>query len=109
MTARTIDHDIIKTWAEARGGRPALVSATKTGEDDMESGLLRIDFGEQEEGFEVISWDTFFRIFDENSLAFLYQEETDDGEESRFCKLVERTEEDELEEDADATDDVDEL
>jgi hypothetical protein len=109
MTNRTTDHEIIETWAEARGGRPVIVAATRTGEGDSESGLLRIDFGEKDGEFEEISWEEFFRIFDENSLAFLYQEETDEGEESKFCKFVERTEEDEIEEDVDVTDDVDEL
>jgi len=32
----------------------------------------------------------FFKIFDENKLAFLYQDKTADGETSRFCKFVER-------------------
>lgn len=109
MSSRTIDHEIIQTWAEARGGKPAIVDATKTGEGDSESGLLRIDFGEKNEEFDEISWDEFFRIFDENNLAFLYQEETGDGEESRFCKFVERAEEDEIESDVDVTDDRDDI
>jgi len=109
MSIRTIDHEIIQTWAEAREGRPSVVSATKSGEGDTESGLLRIDFGAKDEDFEEISWEEFFRIFEENNLTFLYQEETDDGEESRFCKFVERAEEDEVENDVDVTDDIDEL
>ena len=39
---------------------------------------------------EPIEWDEFFRIFDENNLAFLYQEQTKDGGESRFSKFVDR-------------------
>ncbi|MBV9349705.1 MAG: hypothetical protein JO026_03060, partial [Patescibacteria group bacterium] len=35
-----------------------------------------------------ISWDEFFRIFDDRGLLFLYQEETANGEQSRFCKFV---------------------
>jgi len=34
--------------------------------------------------------DEWFQAFEENKLAFLYQEETKDGEESRFSKLVSR-------------------
>lgn len=108
MSNRTVDHDIIQTWAEARGGRPSIVGATKTGEGETESGLLRFDFGEKNEELEKISWDEFFRIFEDNNLTFLYEEEAD-GEESRFCKFVERTEEDELDEDMDPVDDTDEL
>ncbi|WP_163269950.1 hypothetical protein [Chelativorans alearense] len=80
----TTDHDEIRNWAEARGGRPARVKATKP------DGILRIDFGEPEEELEPITWADFFRIFDESNLAFLYQERTDDDRISRFNKLVER-------------------
>lgn len=37
-----------------------------------------------------MSWDEFFEAFEENDLALVYQEETDEGEESRFAKLVNR-------------------
>ncbi|MCT7377411.1 hypothetical protein [Chelativorans salis] len=80
----TTDHEEIRKWAEARGGRPARVKVTRPG------GILRIDFGEPEEELEPITWADFFRIFDENNLAFLYQERTDDDRISRFNKLVER-------------------
>jgi hypothetical protein len=83
----TTNHDEIRRWVEARGGRPASVRATGDGDDP---GILRIDFGDPEEGLEQISWDEFFRAFDENDLAFLYQEETEGGGESRFNKFVSR-------------------
>lgn len=81
----TTNHDEIRKWAEARGGRPSRVR------DGGEGGLLRIDFGEPEEELEEIGWDRFFEIFDENRLAFLYQDETSDGGTSRFNKLVNRS------------------
>lgn len=80
----TTDHDIIKRWAEARNGNPALAKTAEPG------GILRIDFGEPEEGLEPVSWDEFFQIFDQNGLAFLYQEETEGGGTSRFNKFVNR-------------------
>jgi hypothetical protein len=84
----TTDHDTIRQWVEERGGQPATVADTQQGNE--EAGLLRIDFpdhGEDAE-LEAISWDAFFEKFDEENLAFLYQEETDDGETSRFCRFV---------------------
>ena len=42
---------------------------------------------------EAISWDEFFMGFDENNLAFLYQEKTKDGSTSRFSKLIDRSSE----------------
>jgi hypothetical protein len=83
----TTNHDEIKKWAEARGGRPATVKNTAKGE---EAGILRIDFpGYSGEGsLETISWDDFFKKFDEAGLKFLYQDKTKDGEESRFFKFI---------------------
>ncbi len=83
---RTTDHDVIREWVEKWQGRPAVVRSTWDGS----SGLLRLDFGEEDKDLEEISWDDFFRIFDENDLAFLYQEETFDRETRRFFKFVEK-------------------
>lgn len=72
-----------------RGGVPATVKSTK---HDGEAGVLRIDFPgyRGEESLEHISWDEFFEKFDENKLAFLYQNKTQSGELSRFGKFVSR-------------------
>jgi hypothetical protein len=55
-------------------------------------GVLRIDFpgGAGEDQLERISWDEWFQKFDDNGLAFLYQEEKASGEDSTFFKLVSR-------------------
>jgi hypothetical protein len=83
----TTDHETIRQWVEDRGGMPATVTETMEGD---EAGLLRIDFPgySGEETLEDISWDEFFKKFDEENLQFLYQEKTDDGQTSRFCKLT---------------------
>lgn len=81
---QTTDHAVIRRWAESRGGRPAAVRT------DREGGILRIDFGEPEENLDEIEWNEFFDVFEQNTLAFLYQEETGDGEVSRFSKFVAR-------------------
>lgn len=83
----TKDHNTIKNWAEARDGKPAVVESTSN--SSKGGGLLRINFpGYAEDNLKNISWEEFFRIFDENNLQFLYQEETKDGGESRFFKFV---------------------
>ena len=85
----TIDHDKIRNWVEERGGKPARVKNTGKGTG---GGLLRIDYPgfTGEDSLEEITWDEFFAAFDENKLAFLYQDETKDGKESRFSKLIDR-------------------
>jgi hypothetical protein len=82
-TRTTTDHDEIRRWAEAHGGRPAVVKGTE---------ILRIDFpgGSGEDELDDISWDEWFDIFDRNGLAFLYQEQKAGGEDSTFHKIVSR-------------------
>lgn len=79
----TTDQKEIRDWVEERGGHPAKVKGTE---------LLRIDYPgfSGEERLEEIGWDEFFREFDRNKLAFLYQEKTKDGKQSRFSKLIDR-------------------
>jgi hypothetical protein len=83
----TTNHKVIKKWAEERDRRPATVRAT---EEDGNAGILRIDFGPEEDRLEEIGWNEFFRKFDESDLAFLYQDRTKDGKLSRFHKFVKR-------------------
>lgn len=87
MTAAmtTIDHDTIRNWIEARKGQPARVKGASDG-----GGLLRVDFGKPEDTLEKISWDEFFKVFEEENLAFLHQDMTEDGQTSRFCKFIHR-------------------
>ncbi|SJZ85303.1 hypothetical protein [Novilysobacter spongiicola] len=92
MTAKheaktTINHEEIRRWAEARDGVP--VSAKGVDEDGDEIALLRISFRD-DPALKRISWDEFFERFEDDDLAFLYQEQTADGKRSRFFKMVER-------------------
>lgn len=86
-THETTNHETIKKWVEERGGSPAVVKNTTGGAD---VGLLRINFpgysGAQ--SLENISWDQFFKEFDEKHLVFLYQDKLENGQESRFCKFI---------------------
>ena len=85
----TNDHDEIRRWAEARGGRPSRVKGTGSGEDP---GMIRIDFpGYSSAGkLEEISWDDWFRKFDQSNLALIFEEGTARGDKSNFNKLVGR-------------------
>jgi hypothetical protein len=83
----TTDHEKIRQWAERRGGHPATVKATEKGD---EPGILRLDFDPPDDSLDQIGWDEFFEKFDDADLAFLYQEKTAAGKESRFHKFVSR-------------------
>lgn len=76
----TADHSEIQRWITEHGGKPALVSG----------GILRVDFREREAGFEEISWDEFFKIFDEHSLEFVYEDVPPELPGGRTFKFVAR-------------------
>ena len=86
---QTTDHEKIRSWVEERGGKPAAVKGTGSADDP---GVLRIDFPGYtgEESLRQITWEQFFDKFEKEKLAFLYQEETKDGSDSRFSKLTNR-------------------
>jgi hypothetical protein len=86
QTLTTTDHEVIRDWAERRSAKPATVPGTGSGD---ESGVLRLDFpGYGGEDLKHVSWDEWFKIFDDRGLRFIYQEHTKDGSQSNFFRLV---------------------
>ncbi|PYF97383.1 hypothetical protein SAMN05216184_11594 [Georgenia satyanarayanai] len=88
-TSTTTDHDEIRRWVEEHDGKPASVRGTEDGDT---AGVLRIDFpgGAGTDELEHISWEDWFAKFEDEKLAFLYQEQKASGEDSTFFKLVSR-------------------
>jgi len=85
----TTDHEFIRKWAEERKARPSCVRGTG-GRGDI--GMLRLNFPgySGEDTLDEISWDEWFKKFDERGLALLYQDRTAAGEKSNFNKIVSR-------------------
>jgi len=89
-SAQTHDHNKIKKWTEERGGVPAKVNDTSSSVGD---GILRIHFPDNSDSnadLKEISWEEFFKNFDNSKLDFLYQDEKSDGQQSTFHKFVKR-------------------
>jgi catechol 2,3-dioxygenase-like lactoylglutathione lyase family enzyme len=85
QTLVTRNHDVIRRWAEERGATPATVPGS---EHEGHPGVLRFDFpGYGGEGLQPISWEDWFRAFDERGLRFLFQEHKKDGAQSNFFQL----------------------
>lgn len=84
MSETTTDHDTIRKWADAHGGKPAAVESTH----ENGVGIIRIMFPDspqsQHENLVEISWDEFFKQFEESGLALVYEND------SRFSKIVSR-------------------
>ena len=89
LSKTTQDHDEIRQWAEKRGGKPAEVAST---ERSGETGIIRLMFPSaphhNDGSLKEISWDDFFEKFDKSGLALVYQEQTADGEQSDFNRLI---------------------
>jgi hypothetical protein len=83
------DHDEIRRWAEERDARPSAVQRTHT---DDSVGIIRLDFPgySGENSLEEIEWDEWFDKFDDNNLALIVQDQTAEGEQSNFNKIVSR-------------------
>ena len=88
LSRTTQDHDEIRRWAEARGGKPAEVA--RTGENSI--GILRIEFpgatNANDSNLQEISWDRFFKKFDASHLSLVYQDVTAEGAQSNFNKFT---------------------
>jgi len=80
----TTHHEVIRQWAEERGGEPATVGGT---EHDGHLGVLRFDFGGDSDDLQKVSWDEWFETFDARRLNFIYQEQRTDGRQSNFFRL----------------------
>jgi hypothetical protein len=86
----TTNHDEIKKWAEERGATPSSVIGT----GGKDAGVLRLMFpgyaAGRSKSLREISWEDFFNKFEENNLAFIYQNKTIDGTKSNFNKFIKR-------------------
>lgn len=75
----TTDHEEIRKWAEKHHGKPQIIDDPQAESDEVG---IRIDFlGKKDEKdldtrrtLRDISWDDFFKIFEEKGLAFMYEE-----------------------------------
>ncbi|PBC05783.1 hypothetical protein [Mesorhizobium sp. WSM3860] len=80
-TITLTEHDAIRSWAAARAGFPAIVDISpEAGTQPM----LRLVFGQNAYedddrperppnagGYELVEWDEWFKIFDEQKLALI--------------------------------------
>ena len=79
----TTDHEEIKSWAERSGGRPEVIDDPHAEADVV---APRIGFPHQPDDSQVsprlvreVLWEEFFAHFEEQSLAFEFQEPMEPG------------------------------
>ncbi|WSG02869.1 hypothetical protein OG989_03820 [Micromonospora sp. NBC_01740] len=81
----TTNHDVIRNWARERGAAPATIAGT---EREGRAGVLTFNMPGYRESSRVreITWDEWFRTFDERKLNLIYQEQLRDGRPSNFFR-----------------------
>ncbi|MDX8446358.1 hypothetical protein [Mesorhizobium captivum] len=98
-TITLTDHDAIRSWAAARAGFPAIVDISpEAGTQPM----LRLVFGQNAYedddrperpsnagGYELVEWDEWFGIFDEQKLALVVAAD-EPGRREEFHKIIRR-------------------
>ena len=83
------DVEEIRAWAEEREAKPSCVRGTG---DKGDIGILRLDFPgfAGEDKLEEISWEEWGEKFQERELALIVQDQTSEGVQSNFNKIVSR-------------------
>lgn len=81
----TTNHEVIQRWARARKAKPATIAGT---ERDGRAGVLTFDLPGYRESRRLrqITWEEWFRTFDERRLNLIYQEQLRDGRPSNFFR-----------------------
>lgn len=81
----TANHDVIRRWARARGAKPATIAGT---EHRGRPGVLTFNVPGYRESSRIrqITWDEWFRTFDERRLNLVYQEQLRNGRQSNFFR-----------------------
>lgn len=67
------DHNEIRSWIEAHGGQPALVRRIPEVGGDGELSFEFLADGQEPE-LITIRWDDFFQRFEDQGLAFVYED-----------------------------------
>lgn len=98
-TITLTDHEAIRGWAAARMGAPAIVDVSP---EPGTQPLLRIVFDQQAYadydqperppnagGYDLVEWDEWFRLFDEQELALVVARDVP-GRRENFHEIIRR-------------------
>ena len=100
-TVLLTDHEAIRDWAASRSGFPAIIDVSPAGGTQP---MLRLVFDQaayQDQdraermansgGYDLVEWDEWFKIFDEQKLALLVPKDVP-GRRDSFHEIVRRPE-----------------
>ncbi|MFA4886841.1 MAG: hypothetical protein WC595_01385 [Candidatus Nanoarchaeia archaeon] len=84
LTKITTDHGEMRKWVKERKGHPIHLK----GMLDADEIPISIKLPHSTMEGSEITWDEFFKQFDDRNLAFEYEERDENGELSLFFKLI---------------------
>ena len=84
----TIDHNIIREWAINHNGSPAVFPHQNALQKNLAIGFA----DDLSKDMQAVSWDEWFRIFEDRKLAFIYKKRSGRTEMHPFYELVSRQE-----------------
>ena len=84
LTKITTDHGEMRKWVKERKGHPIHLK----GMLDADEIPISIKLPHSTMEGSEITWDEFFKQFDDRNLAFEYEERNEEGELSLFFKLI---------------------
>lgn len=86
---RTIEHRVVREWAEKRGLVPTTIRGT-WGSDLPTPLQLTEPEADADPARIELTWDQFFEIFEDRQLAFTYQDDDVSGVPSQYYKFERR-------------------
>jgi hypothetical protein len=88
QTYRTSDPQVIRRWATARGGQPAIMPSQEKNATTAAVPHIVFPADAYPDAYTTISWQELFDRMQQEALVFVYQEKTANGSLSHFGRFV---------------------
>ena len=88
QTYRTSDPQVIRRWAAARAGQPAIMPSQEKNTTTAAVPHIVFPTDAYLDAYTTISWQELFDRMQQEGLVFVYQEKTVSGNLSHFCRFV---------------------
>ncbi len=83
----TTDRNVIRKWAKARHGLPAIIKKVTGAGIEMALSIIFPD-SQSDEIARRITWEEFFEQFDNQHLVFVYEDRDQNHKQSRYFAFL---------------------
>lgn len=88
QTYKTSDPEVIRRWATARAGQPAIMPSQENNATTAAVPHIVFPADDYPDTYTTVSWRELFDRMQQEALVFVYQEKTASGSPSCFCRFV---------------------